>query len=165
MTAMSGRLANLLADRPQVADHKPWPRYEVDDQTWSEIGQALGEGGGDLLSLWGEKDAVHLALSVAGRSSPCVISLRVRNETFPSIARHHAPAIRLERAVRDIYGHAAIGTPDRRPWIDHGAWGIRAPLGSRPPQGRRDPAAYDFLPVRGEGLHQIPVGPVHAGII
>src|ERR1700753_2260323 len=28
-----------------------------------------------------------------------------------------------------------------------------------------DPGAYDFLPVKGEGLHQIPVGPVHAGII
>ncbi len=28
-----------------------------------------------------------------------------------------------------------------------------------------DPAAYPFLPVEGENLHQIPVGPVHAGII
>ena len=27
------------------------------------------------------------------------------------------------------------------------------------------PTAYPFLPVEGEGLHQIPVGPVHAGII
>jgi Ni,Fe-hydrogenase III large subunit len=55
--------------------------------------------------------------------------------------------------------------PDRRPWLDHGAWGVRAPLGSRPPAARRDPGAYEFLPVTGEGLHQIPVGPVHAGII
>ena len=30
---------------------------------------------------------------------------------------------------------------------------------------RRDPAEYEFLPALGEGLHQIPVGPVHAGII
>ena len=29
----------------------------------------------------------------------------------------------------------------------------------------RDPPPYAFLPVEGEGLHQIPVGPVHAGII
>jgi len=29
----------------------------------------------------------------------------------------------------------------------------------------RDPAAYEFQAVHGHGLHQIPVGPVHAGII
>jgi Ni,Fe-hydrogenase III large subunit len=33
------------------------------------------------------------------------------------------------------------------------------------PAPRSDPADYDFLPVHGHGLHQIPVGPVHAGII
>ena len=55
--------------------------------------------------------------------------------------------------------------PIERPWLDHGAWGLRAPLGAREPALLRDPADYAFLPVHGEGLHQIPVGPVHAGII
>src|SRR5207342_1055441 len=58
-----------------------------------------------------------------------------------------------------------IAAPDRRPWLDHGAWSLRAPLGARTPAPRRDPADYEFLPVHGHGLHQIPVGPVHAGII
>ncbi len=161
---MSERLQALLANRPQVAAHKPWPRYELDDAGWSAAGQALGEGGVDLLGLWGDKDEVHMALRAVGQP-PCVVSLRVRNESFPSIGRYHLPAIRLERAIRDLHGHAPISTPDRRPWLDHGAWGMRAPLGTRPPAARRDPAAYEFLPVHGEGLHQIPVGPVHAGII
>jgi Ni,Fe-hydrogenase III large subunit len=165
MTAMSGRLAALLADRPAVAGHHPWPRYEIDHDTWLAVGQALGEGEGDLLGLWGEKDNVHLALRIHGQARPCVVSVRVKIADFPSIGRFHAPAIRLERAVRDLYGFAPLGMLDRRPWLDHGAWGVRAPLGSRPPAARRDPAAYDFLPVIGEGLHQIPVGPVHAGII
>ena len=39
------------------------------------------------------------------------------------------------------------------------------PLGASEPQALRDPADYQFLPVKGHGLHQIPVGPVHAGII
>ncbi len=162
---MSDRLARLLADRAPIAGHRPWPRYEIDDETWSAIGQALGEGAGDLLALWGEREAVHMALRAVGQAIPCVVSVRVKNECFPSIGRVHAPAVRLERTVRDLFGHAPIGTPDRRPWLDHGAWGMRAPLGSRPPAARRDPAAYEFLPVHGEGLHQIPVGPVHAGII
>jgi Ni,Fe-hydrogenase III large subunit len=57
--------------------------------------------------------------------------------------------------MRDLYGVAAEGLPDSRPWLDHGAW----------PAGRKADAAYVFLPAEGEGLHQIPVGPVHAGII
>jgi Ni,Fe-hydrogenase III large subunit len=51
--------------------------------------------------------------------------------------------------MRDLFGLDPVGLPDRRPWLDHGA----------------NPTAYPFLPVEGEGLHQIPVGPVHAGII
>ncbi len=162
---MSERLAKLIAEQTPVAGHRPWPRYEVDQAGWIVAAQALGEGGGDLLGLWGEKDFVHLALRVAGAATPCVISYRVKSADFPSVGRYHAPALRLERAVRDLYGHAPFSSPDRRPWLDHGAWGLRAPLGPRAPSLRRDPAAYDFLPALGEGLHQIPVGPVHAGII
>ena len=40
---------------------------------------------------------------------------------------------------------------------------MRHPLGKQAPA--REPAPYKFLPTEGEGLHQIPVGPVHAGII
>ena len=75
------------------------------------------------------------------------------------------PAIRLERAVTDLYGYIATGAPDARPWLDHGAWRLRAPLGVAEPAPLRDPVDYAFQPVHGEGLHQIPVGPVHAGII
>ena len=56
--------------------------------------------------------------------------------------------------MRDLHGVQPIGLPDARPWLDHGRW-----------PGRQSEARYEFLPVEGEGLHQIPVGPVHAGII
>jgi Ni,Fe-hydrogenase III large subunit len=157
------RIASLLSSLAPVRDHRPWPRYEVDAETWTAIGRALGSGGGDLLSLWGDRTHIHLALNADG--APCVVSLGARDGGFPSIGRHHLPAIRLERAIGDLHGHAPVGAPDRRPWLDHGAWGVRAPLGAAETSARRDPADYDFLPVRGEGLHEIPVGPVHAGII
>ena len=106
-----------------------------------------------------------MALRARAPGTPCVVSTAVSYGGFPSIGRHHAPAIRFERAVHDLYGYRPTGAPDRRPWIDHGAWELRAPLGVKEPAPLSDPADYDFLPVRGEGLHQIPVGPVHAGII
>jgi Ni,Fe-hydrogenase III large subunit len=165
MSAMSERLAALIAGRTPVEGHRPWPRYEIDHDAWIAIAQALGEGGGDLLSLWADKERVQMAFRVVGQAAPSVVSVPLKIADFPSVGRFHAPAIRLERAVRDLYGYAPLGMPDRRPWIDHGAWGMRAPLGARPPAGRRDPAAYEFLPAKGEGLHQIAVGPVHAGII
>src|SRR5262252_5841246 len=159
------RIASTCRSLTPVADHRPWPRHEVDAETWSAVGAALGDGDGELLSLWGDTARVHLALRAEGLASPSVLSVGVRYGGFPSIGRHHAPAIRLERAVRDLYGHVPIGVPDRRPWLDHGAWGVRAPLGAAEPGERRAAADYEFLAVRGEGLHEIPVGPVHAGII
>jgi Ni,Fe-hydrogenase III large subunit len=159
------RIAALLAGRTAVANHKPWPRYEVDAATWDAVGQGLAAGDATLLGLWGEVDAVHAAARTPALATPLIVSLAVRGGIFPSLGRHHAPAIRLERAICDLYGFAAAGAPDRRAWLDHGAWGQRAPLGGKIPSGPRDPTDYDFRPVHGEGLHQIPVGPVHAGII
>jgi Ni,Fe-hydrogenase III large subunit len=155
--------ASLLAGFTPVSHHRPWPRYEIDATVWSAIGQALGEGDGDLLGLWADNEHVHLALR--GRGGPAVVSVAVKYGAFPSIGRYHPAAIRLERAIRDLHGFQPFGAPDDRPWLDHGAWGVWAPLGANTRVGRRDPADYDFLPVAGEGLHEIPVGPVHAGII
>jgi Ni,Fe-hydrogenase III large subunit len=158
-------IASLLASLAPLADLRPWPRYAVDAQTWDAIGEALGQGAGDLMSLWAEPGHVHLALRAAELATPAVVSIAVAGNAFPSIGRHHAPALRPERAIRDLYGITPTGLPDDRPWLDHGAWGIAAPLGARTPAPARDPADYRFLPVHGHGLHQIPVGPVHAGII
>ena len=162
---MANGIAALLAPLTPVEGHRPWPRYEADRTLWEKMGRALGEGQGDLLGLWAEEGRVHLALRGAGSGAPAIVTIGVTNGEFPSIGRHHAPAIRLERAIRDLHGYVSAGAPDGRPWLDHGAWGVQAPLGAKAASGLADPAAYDFLPVKGEGLHQIPVGPVHAGII
>ena len=158
------RIARLLAEAPTVAALRPWPRYEVDHAIFGEIGCVIGEGERELLGLWAEPGMVHMALRRIGEE-PCVVSTAVTEDRFPSIGRWHAPAIRLERTIRDLYGYVPEAAEDTRPWLDHGAWEIASPLGQRISAPLRDPADYDFLPVHGEGLHQIPVGPVHAGII
>ncbi len=162
---MSEQLARLLSNRIRMPEHRPWPRYEGDNALWMAVGQALADGVGDLLGLWADKAFVHMAVRAAEPIGAFVVSTAIRNSEFPSIAKFHTPAQRLERAIRDLYGYAPIAAPDRRPWLDHGAWGLRAPLGAKFPTQLRDPAAYEFLPVAGEGLHQVPVGPVHAGTI
>jgi Ni,Fe-hydrogenase III large subunit len=148
-------LAPLLALGQPVGGHQPWPCAAVDAAGWTAAIDALAAGTVTLLSEWAEPGRVHLALLGAGDPPVAVLSLDCPAGRFPSVARLHPPAIRLERAIRDLFGLDPEGLPDPRPWLDHGRWG-----GETPPA-----ADYPFLPVEGDALHQIPVGPVHAGII
>ena len=74
----------------------------------------------------------------------------------------------MQRAAFDLVGIASDGD-DQRPWLWQASWPIdQFPL-------RRDFVAspkwepgeedYAFVRVEGDGVHEIPVGPVHAGII
>jgi Ni,Fe-hydrogenase III large subunit len=161
-------LADLLDLGRAVPGHAPWPRVVVDADTWLDVAALLGEGGWTLLSLWADGARVHMA--VADNAAPpavAVVGLDAERSTYPSISRYHPAAIRLERALRDLTGLHPEGLPDARPWLDHGAWGLGTPLavsGGERAVGAA-PEAYQFLRVEGEDLHEIPVGPVHAGVI
>ena len=160
-------LSEILDAFPEIENHRPWPRRLVDAASWRALTELLAEGEISLLGLWGDAGHVHMAVLATEPWSIAVASLACANGKFPSVGRHHAPAIRLERTIHDLFGHEASGAVDKRPWLDHGRWRLRAPLGQQtPPLGERTtPPAYDFVKNIGEGLHQIPVGPVHAGII
>jgi Ni,Fe-hydrogenase III large subunit len=97
-------------------------------------------------------------------SEIAVVSLDCFDCAYPSVSRHHPPALRLERAVHDLFGLVAEGSSDTRPWLDHNRWGVRFPLGGRI-DALSQASPYRFLPAEGDGLHQIAVGPVHAGTI
>ena len=157
-------LGEILASRG-VGAHRGWPRLEVDAAGWTAAGEALGQGRLTLLGLWGDDGpAVHLAVLDETGARAAVLTLACPDGSFPSIGRLHPPAIRPERTVQDLFGLVPARAPDPRPWLDHGRWGVRRPLGVRadsPATGD----AYAFLPAEGASLHQIPVGPVHAGII
>ena len=145
-----------------VPAHRPWPRLRASADTWDRMVDGLVAGDWSLMALWGERTAVHAAVYADG--AVAVVSLDCPDGKFPSVALRHAPAIRPERAIADLYGLFPIGLPDARPWLDHGRFGVVHPLGT-PAGGPRLPPPYPFLAVEGDGLHQIPVGPVHAGII
>jgi Ni,Fe-hydrogenase III large subunit len=157
-------LIDAISGAPPPYPHGPWPRRLVDAEGWSALIEQLAEGRWTLAGLWGDIGAVHMALLDAGRGELAVASLACPTGSFPSVARHHPPAHRLERAIRDLFGLEPAGAPDDRPWLDHGRWLVRHPLGARTEAaGGGEP--YVFLTAEGEGLHQIAVGPVHAGII
>jgi Ni,Fe-hydrogenase III large subunit len=154
----------ILGAFPEMENHRPWPRRLVDADAWRMLIAELAAGKISLLGLWGDCDAVHMAILNREPYSVAIASLSCPDGCFPSVGRLHAPAIRLERTVFDLFGYRAVGAADERPWLDHGRWPVHAPLGAKTP-ALPPPPPYGFLPSVGEGLHQIPVGPVHAGII
>jgi Ni,Fe-hydrogenase III large subunit/Ni,Fe-hydrogenase III component G len=89
--------------------------------------------------------------------------------SFPSLAAEY-PAINWqEREIQDWYGLEAVGHPNPRRVALHDNWPDVHPLRKDfpldtvlPPfEGER----HVYRPTYGEGVFQIPVGPVHAGII
>jgi len=154
-------LLDLIPLRERCEAHRPWPRAIVDNEGWGVAIDRLEAGNLTLLGLWADGGAVHMALLDA--AAIAVLTYHCMHGSYPSVGARHAPALRLERAIRDLFGLEAAGSPDTRPWLDLGFWEVMHPLGRTAPA--HPPAPYVFLPAEGEALHQIPVGPVHAGII
>ena len=158
-------LTDIAKTSHKVDAHRPWPRAIVTRDGWKLLIQELVDARATMLGLWGDTGAVHLAVMEELSSEIGVFTLECKDGKFPSVGALHPPGIRLERAISDLFGLRPVGAQDARRWLDLGFWGVTHPLGRQPRKTKRAPAAYTFLPVEGEGLHQIPVGPVHAGII
>jgi Ni,Fe-hydrogenase III large subunit len=156
-------LVDLIEGGRPIEHYAPARRAVVAPKTWNLAVEQLAEGRWSLLGLWGEPETVHMALLDEGRDIG-VISLKCPGGRYPSVGQRHQPALRLERAAADLFGLLPQGRPDTRLWLDHGQWGISQPLAAHA-QTSAAASSYRFLPAEGESLHQIPVGPVHAGII
>ncbi len=156
------KLRDVIRAGRQVDNHAPWPRTVVNHEGWRRAAGLLSGGQWTLLGLWAESEEVHMALDDSGDLG--VLSLVCEDKRFPSVGQLHPPAMRLERAIRDLWGLVPDGLADARPWLDHGKWTLPHDLTTAGGPARVV-ESYAFLPAEGESLHQIPVGPVHAGII
>lgn len=90
-------------------------------------------------------------------------------EEFPSLAQAIHEAWNYERNIQTFFGLRPVGHPDQRPNILHENWPadifpLRKDFNwkTRPEEAR---GTYKFQEVSGEGIYEIPVGPIHAGII
>ena len=157
-------LIDLMLEGRKIPHHNPWPRAVVDASVWTFAANELAHGRWGLLGLWGEPTTVNMAIIDRDTAEMAVVSLDCPDRVYPSVGKRHPPALRLERTVNDLFGLSGEDLPDTRRWLDHERWGVRFPLGDRI-DAIASAAPYRFLPVEGDGLHQIAVGPVHAGII
>jgi Ni,Fe-hydrogenase III large subunit/Ni,Fe-hydrogenase III component G len=87
---------------------------------------------------------------------------------LPSLASLSYPASRFEREMHDLFGIVPLNHPLPRRLVRHAHWPagwypMRADAGPPPPFIATE--AFPFLAVEGDGVYEIPVGPVHAGVI
>ena len=132
-----------------------------------------------LVALWGsdERDrntkdpkhgfALHAAFDLNEGLVCLSLPLLTDNPEFPDISLPFPAAERMQRAVRDMIG-AEPDAGDTRPWLRHANWPAdHYPLRHDTPDAKFDTSneEYAFVRVEGDGVHEVAVGPIHAGII
>jgi len=99
-----------------------------------------------------------------------LVSLDPARPELPSLSPELPAASWHEREAQDLFGIVFRGHPDPRPLVVHDGWprGLH-PLRKRFDAGLRPPVEpageFPHLVVEGEGVFEVPVGPIHAGII
>jgi Ni,Fe-hydrogenase III large subunit/Ni,Fe-hydrogenase III component G len=87
---------------------------------------------------------------------------------LPSLAHRSFPAGRFEREMADLFGVVLVGHPAPQRLVRHAHWPEDwHPMrrGSSQPPEFEQSGGFPFVTVEGPGVYEIPVGPVHAGLI
>jgi Ni,Fe-hydrogenase III large subunit/Ni,Fe-hydrogenase III component G len=121
---------------------------------------------------------IYAVFSVPGKDefSIIFISLAEDDLSFPSITNNIPAAHWYEREIHDMFGLVPEGLPDLRRLIFHDSfppdsyplrkdWSVKESDLREWGEGMIIKQPYTFMEVEGEGITEIPVGPVHAGII
>ncbi len=145
----------------------------VSREEWRPAVEDMAAAGSRLVALWASRDdraapTVRAAFLSNGGGLVLCLRLADTHAPYPGIEDLFPAAARMQRAMADLSGVRSTD-PDARPWLRHAAW----PPGFRPlvdpltslDAGEAGTDDYDFVRVEGEGVHEIAVGPVHAGTI
>ncbi|MCM2340884.1 NADH-quinone oxidoreductase subunit C [Rhodoferax sp.] len=150
---------------------------QVTFEQWQIAATAVRDEGGRLLALWA---------GAMAQKPPCMCAAYVtldgafwlslpllqqeRRWVYPDLGPVFPAAVRMQRAAADLSGVFALGAHDTRAWLNHGAWPpdhfpLQQDPGQLPLLAATELVNYPFVHVDGDGVHEIAVGPVHAGII
>ena len=127
----------------------------VSGEEWTQVAEDLAAAGARLVSLWAARGveapssaAVHAAYWIEAGLLLTELALPPEDAgaRYPGLETLFPAASRMQRAAFDLY-QVRSSDADQRPWLHH------------------ERSGYDFVRVEGEGVHEIAVGPVHAGTI
>jgi Ni,Fe-hydrogenase III large subunit/Ni,Fe-hydrogenase III component G len=151
-----------------------WVRHRLSQDGLADMAEGL-LGKGFRLGLVAAHDdgaafrVVHLFLAGwPDRRAELECVVRKDDPEIRSLAYLSFAAGRFEREIADLYGIRPVGHPKARRLVRHAHW----PEGWYPMRSTASPAPefdgsghFPFVTVEGPGVYEIPVGPVHAGLI
>lgn len=138
-----------------------------------ELQEQLAEGSAALLALFGVPSGPQTlrlyGLTSVGATSEMGLLATDVGDRYPSLTRHVTQAHWFERELAEQWGVVPEGHPWLKPIRFHrsyrdgkDAWGRAVGDAILPCV---QPAGTDYFKVRGDEIHEVAVGPVHAGVI
>lgn len=161
---------------PKLSGAMPIWHGNVDDKQFRILCELVKLDGGRLVALWGSDEQqrgngfeMHAALVTASGMLCLTLPIDAAHPAYPDVSDLYPAASRMQRAVTDLLGLHPRGADDQRKWLRHSSWpDDQHPLRKNFDANTAYPTetdAYPFVTVSGDGVHEIPVGPVHAGTI
>lgn len=150
--------------------------WQIESNDWQQFAEQAIQHNVRWVAGWAEQDQERFFINACFEKQGVYVLLRTiithAKPELPSQAIVYPAANRSERHTQDMFGINFIGHPDNRRWTRHKAW----PKHSYPlrkdfsvqgtPEAITLPDTdYQFVKAHGAGVYEIPVGPVHAGII
>jgi Ni,Fe-hydrogenase III large subunit/Ni,Fe-hydrogenase III component G len=149
-------------------------RHKVSSAELADLAEdLLGEGLRlALVAAHDDGDALRIVYLFLGgwpeRRIEVECTVPVGDLALPSLAYLSFPSGRFEREMADLFGVRPVGHPKPRRLVKHAHW----PEDWHPMRASAEPTAqfersgcFPFVTVEGTGVYEIPVGPVHAGLI
>lgn len=146
---------------------------EVSKEKFADAAKAMKKSYAFLAAEWAAEESGVFGIYACYRWRDEYLIIKtfaaIDNPSFQSLTKRYLPAYRFERQMQSLMGVIPSGHPDLRPWIKFEDWPQDAyPLRKSFSAAEPLPYAegeYRWVRAEGEGVYEIPVGPVHAGII
>ncbi len=150
--------------------------WKIPNKDWQLTAELASQQSIRWVSGWAEQLGLQFIINAMfekqGRYLLFRTALTDEKLELPSQASVFPGACRSERHSQDMFGIRFIDHPDSRPWLRHKAWQKNQyplrkdfSLSGQPEPVTPADTDYQFLKARGMGVYEIPVGPIHAGII
>lgn len=150
--------------------------WQIESKDWQQFAELALQQNVRWVAGWAEHVQDRFFINACFEKQGVYVLLRAivsaAKPELPSQATVYPAANRSERHTQDMFGINFVGHPDNRRWTRHKAWPKHSfPLRKDfPVQGTPDAITlpdmdYPFIKAHGAGVYEIPVGPVHAGII
>ena len=170
------RKENILVDDAVAQTLAPARLVAVDVEDWGALARQAALAGLRWCAVWGEEHGEELSISACFEHGGDYLIARTavsaKTPILPSHTPHYAAADRPGRHLQDMFGVVIADHPDARRWTRHNAWtDSEFPLrkgfdvAGEPPLETAPHSDYRFMLAQGAGVYEIPVGPIHAGII